>query len=44
MPQLDVTTYAPQVVWLVITFLAMYFLMATAHCPSFRRTSNTYRR
>lgn len=27
MPQLDVTTFAPQLVWLVITFAAMFFIM-----------------
>jgi len=27
MPQLDITTFAPQLVWLVITFAAMFFIM-----------------
>ncbi len=27
MPQLDVTTFAPQIVWLVITFGAMFLIM-----------------
>jgi F-type H+-transporting ATPase subunit b len=27
MPQLDVTTFAPQLIWLVITFAAMFFIM-----------------
>lgn len=27
MPQLDVTTFAPQLIWLTITFTAMFFIM-----------------
>ena len=27
MPQLDVTTFAPQLIWLTITFAAMFLIM-----------------
>ena len=33
MPQLDVTTFAPQIVWLVITFGAMFLIMWKAIVP-----------
>ena len=33
MPQFDVTTFLPQIIWLVISYLVLYFLMAKVALP-----------
>ncbi|MBT3792430.1 MAG: F0F1 ATP synthase subunit B', partial [Rhodospirillales bacterium] len=33
MPQLDVASYLPQFVWLVIAFITLYFLMSRMALP-----------
>ena len=38
MPQLVFTDYGPQVVWLVITFVALYVLLSKLVLPSIART------
>jgi len=38
MPQLDATTFPPQLAWLVLSFIAMFFLMAKVALPGIGAT------
>src|SRR6516225_4778059 len=43
MPQLDVTTFVPQLFWLAVTFVALWLLMSRVALPRVGRALDTRR-